>query len=146
MNTFVCKKCGYVAFNAAPEKCPACGAPKEQFREDNNAIKKPVDQANLNDLEKKHIPVIDINKQCGLAGPGCLDANIKVGSVLHVMESKHFIMYIDVYLDYNFIARYFLTPDRLNPVLGIHLKTGQGRLTVLEYCNLHGRWVAEADI
>jgi superoxide reductase len=146
MNTFVCKKCGYVAFNGAPEKCPACGAPKGQFYEDNDAIKKPADPANLNDLEKKHIPVISINKQCGLAGPGCLDVNIKVGSVLHVMESKHFIMYIDIYLEHDFIARYSMVPERLNPVLGVHLKTAQGKLTVIENCNLHGRWASEADI
>ncbi|MFA5116721.1 MAG: desulfoferrodoxin family protein, partial [Candidatus Omnitrophota bacterium] len=93
MKTFVCKRCGYVSFNAAPDNCPVCGAPKEQFQEDSSAIKKPVDPGNLNDLEKKHIPAIDIKKQCGLVGPGCVDANIKIGSVVHVMEGKHFIMY-----------------------------------------------------
>ncbi len=146
MKTYVCKKCGYVAFNDAPEHCPVCWAPKEQFSEDANAIKKPADPANLNDMEKKHIPVVTINRQCGLAGPGCVDANIKVGSVLHVMESKHFIMYIDVYLDYAFIARYHMVPEKLNPVLGIHLKVAQGNLTVLENCNVHGRWVSEVQL
>ncbi|MFA5116479.1 MAG: desulfoferrodoxin family protein, partial [Candidatus Omnitrophota bacterium] len=132
--------------NAAPDNCPVCGAPKEQFQEDSSAIKKPVDPGNLNDLEKKHIPAIDIKKQCGLVGPGCVDANIKIGSVVHVMEGKHFIMYIDVYLDYAFIARYHMVPEKLNPALGIHLKAAQGKLTVLENCNIHGRWAAEADI
>ena len=146
MNTFICKKCGYVAFNGAPDACPVCGAPKGQFDEDNSAIKKPFDPNNLSDMEKKHIPLIDIKKQCGLVGPGCVDANIKVGSVIHVMEAKHFIMYIDVYLDHNFIARYHMVPEKLNPVLGIHLKVTQGKLTVLENCNIHGRWSAEADI
>ena len=146
METFVCGKCGYIAFGQAPDACPVCGALKQAFKLDPNAIKKPTDPANPNDLEKKHIPVIEIKRQCGLVGPGCVDANIKIGQILHVMEAKHYIMYIDFYHDYNFIGRYHLSPEKLNPVLGIHLKVTSGKLTALENCNLHGRWVAEAVI
>jgi superoxide reductase len=146
MDIFVCGKCGYIAFKEAPDRCPVCGAPKQAFELDPSAIKKPVDPKNLNDLEKKHIPVIEIRKQCGLVGLGCVDANIKIGQILHVMEEKHYIMYIDLYLDYNFIARYHLSPEKLKPALGIHLKTNAGKLLVLENCNLHGRWIAETDI
>ena len=145
MNTFVCGKCGYIAFGEAPESCPVCGAKKQAFELDPTAIKKPVDPKNLSELEKKHIPVIEIRRQCSLVGPGCVDANIKVGQVLHVMEEKHFIMYVDLYLDYNFIARFHLTPA-LNPALGIHLRVTAGKLVALENCNLHGRWVSEAEI
>jgi superoxide reductase len=146
MNTFICGKCGYVAFNIAPERCPVCAAPKPAFTLDPAAIKKPLDPANLSDLEKKHIPVIEVKKRCGLVGPGCVDAHIKVGAILHVMEEKHFIMYIDVYLDYNFIARYHLSPEKINPVLGIHLKAASGELAALEHCNIHGRWIQETEI
>jgi len=145
MDTFVCAKCGYIAFKEAPEACPVCGAPKKAFGLDPAAIKKPADPQNLNDLEKKHIPVIEIKRQCGLVGPGCVDANIKIGQILHVMEEKHFIMYIDLYLDYNFIGRFHLSPA-LNPVVGIHLKAASGKLIALENCNLHGRWVQEVTI
>ncbi|PIP20425.1 MAG: hypothetical protein COX40_04940 [Candidatus Omnitrophica bacterium CG23_combo_of_CG06-09_8_20_14_all_40_11] len=145
MDTFVCKICGYAAFGQAPEACPVCGAKKEAFELDLTAIKKPADPKNLNELEKKHIPAIEIKRQCGLVGPGCVDANIKIGQIAHVMEEKHYIMYIDLYLDYNFIARYHLTPE-LNPVLGIHLKATSGKLVALENCNIHGRWIAEAEI
>ena len=146
MDTFICGKCGYLAFGQAPDVCPVCGAPKQAFELDNSAIKKPVDLNNLTELEKKHIPLIKINRQCGLAGPGCLDVHIKIGDILHVMEAKHYIMYIDVYLDRKFIARYHLTPDTLNPILGIHLKVAVGQLLALENCNLHGRWIAEAQL
>ena len=146
MNTFICGKCGYAAFNEAPTVCPVCGAAKQAFKEDSAAIKKPIDPGNLNEMEKKHIPAIDIKRQCGLAGPGCVDAHIKIGSILHVMEAKHYIMYIDLYIDYNFIARYHLTAEKLNPVLGVHLKVPSGKLIALENCNIHGRWMAEAEI
>lgn len=146
MDTLVCGKCGYIAFGQAPDSCPVCGAKKEAFELDNTAIKKPADPNNLNELEKKHIPVIKLNRQCGLVGPGCVDAHIKIGEVLHVMEAKHYIMYIDVYLDYAFLCRYHLTPERLNPVLGIHLKVSSGKLMALENCNLHGRWISEVKL
>ena len=61
-------------------------------------------------------------------------------------------MYIDVYLDpltgtgKQFIGRYHMVTEKVNPVLGIHLKTATGRLLALENCNVHGRWVAEAEI
>jgi superoxide reductase len=146
MDTFICGKCGYLAFGQAPDTCPVCGALKQAFELDNNAIKKPADPKNLSELEKKHIPAIKINRQCGLVGPGCVDVHIKIGEVLHVMEAKHYIMYIDLYLDNAFISRYHLTADKINPVLGIHLKAENGKLLALENCNIHGRWVAQADI
>jgi desulfoferrodoxin-like iron-binding protein len=123
-----------------------CGALKQAFELDPTAIKKPVDASNLTEFEKKHIPAVKINRQCGLAGPGCIDAHIKIGEVLHVSEAKHYVMYIDVYLDYAFICRYHLVPEKLNPVLGIHLKVDKGKLLALENCNIHGRWIQEAEI
>lgn len=146
MKMYVCKKCGLIVFNELPEVCPVCYAPKKEFMPDENAIKKPSDPKNLNDLEKKHIPVISVKHACGLVGPGCVDANIKVGEITHVMEQKHFVMYIDVYHDYGFIARYQIMPEKLNPVLGIHLKVDKGVLLAVENCNIHGKWSGEAAI
>lgn len=146
MDNFVCSKCGYLAFNQAPDICPVCGAKKEAFQADANAFKKPVDPKNLSELEKKHIPVIKISKQCGLVPQGCVDAHIKIGEILHPSESRHYIMYIDLYLDKGFIARYHLTPEKLNPVLGVHLKVDKGELLAVENCNLHGRWMNQAQI
>jgi superoxide reductase len=146
MNIFVCGKCGYVAFNESPDRCPVCGAPKAVFALDAQAIKQPQDPNNLNELEKKHTPTFLIERKCGLAGPGCIDAHIKVGEILHVMEERHYIIYIDLYLDYKFIARYHMEPGSLNPILGIHLKVSQGKLLALENCNLHGRWMAQTEL
>ncbi|MGE4357960.1 MAG: desulfoferrodoxin family protein [Candidatus Omnitrophota bacterium] len=146
MDIFVCAKCGYVAFDSAPEVCPVCGAKKEAFKLDNQAIKKPADPNNLSEFEKKHIPQIGIEHKCGLLGEGCVDVNIRIGEIVHPMEAKHFIMYIDIYLDKGFIARYHLSPEKLNPAVGVHLKVNSGRLSVIENCNLHGRWINEKDI
>ena len=146
MDIFVCGKCGYIAFGFAPDFCPVCFAKKEAFNLDNNAIKKPIDPKNLSELERKHIPKIEIIRNCGLIESNCLDVNIRIGEILHPMETKHFIMYMDIYLDNNFIARYHLSPEKLNPALGIHLKINSGKLLVLENCNLHGRWINEVEL
>ncbi|MBU1998783.1 MAG: desulfoferrodoxin family protein [Candidatus Omnitrophota bacterium] len=145
MDTYICKVCGYVSFGSAPEKCPVCGAPKQAFNLTADAIHKPADPSNLAEGDRKHIPVIEIRKQCGIVGSGCIDAIVKIGSIIHVMESKHYIMYIDAYLDNNFIARYHMTPS-VNPILSLHLKASAGKLLVLENCNIHGRWMSEAVI
>ncbi|MBU2567261.1 MAG: hypothetical protein KJ967_00610 [Elusimicrobia bacterium] len=146
MDTYVCGRCGFVAFGQAPDICPVCGAPKSAFSLDNSAVKKPSDPENLSELEKKHIPVVNLVKKCGLVGPGCVDANIRIGEILHPSEAKHFITYIDVYLDRKFIARVHLTPENLNPAAGIHLRASSGKLLAMENCNLHGRWMTEVTI
>ena len=66
MKIFECKVCGHIEFNEAPEKCLVCGAKKEAFIEKPDAIKQPADPDNLSEGDKKHIPVIVINKECGL--------------------------------------------------------------------------------
>ncbi len=147
MEGYVCGICGFVSINGqAPEKCPVCGAPKSEFDKKPDAVKTPLDSNNLNDSEKKHVPVVMITKKCGLIPDGCVDANIKIGEVVHAMTPEHFIGYIDVYIDKEFVSRTHLTPDKLNPAVGLHLKVNSGKIAVVEWCNIHGNWFAEKEI
>lgn len=147
MELYVCKVCGHVEFNAAPEKCPVCGANKEAFNADPNAIKKPADPKNLTDGDKKHIPAFTVVKHCGLIPDTCLDVHVKTGALLHVMEEKHWIQWIDAYINRKFVARFEMAPNGPNPCVGIHLKnTSSGVLTAIESCNVHGKWMAETEI
>lgn len=45
-----------------------------------------------------------------------------------------------------FISRVKLTPTKLNPAAGLHLKAENGRLAVVDHCNLHGAWIKEEDL
>jgi len=147
MKTFVCKVCGHVAFNNAPDKCPVCMAPKTEFVEDAAAIKKPANPAALSDGDKKHIPKIVIARECGLIpGGGCLDIHVKVGEIEHVMEEKHYIRFIDYYVDYKFVARIEFAPTGCHPAGALHLKAVKGKLTAIENCNVHGNWLGEATL
>ena len=144
MKGYVSKVCGYISINgSAPEKCPVCGAPKVSFVEKLDAIKRPEDEMTL---KEKHTPVITVIKKCGLIPDGCTDVHAKVGSVTHPMQSDHYIMHIDFYLDNEFISRIILTPEKLNPAGALHMKANSGKLSVIELCNKHGAWIAEETL
>lgn len=145
MKTYLCKVCGYVAFGEAPEKCPVCGVPRQNFEEKPDLIKKPGTTAQ-GEPEKKHIPTITVVKKCGLIPQGCIDVHVKVGEIEHPMLKEHFIMFIDYYLDKKFLARVQLTPEGLHPAAALHLKAERGMLTAVERCNVHGYWMAEVSL
>ena len=147
MKGFVCSVCGYVSINgSAPEKCPVCHAPKKAFQEKEDAIKTPKDANNMTEDEKKHVPVVTIVKKCGLIPEGCQDVHVKMGEIPHPMQAEHYIMYIDFYVDNEFLSRILLTPEKLNPAGALHLKVKSGKLSVVEFCNLHGAWIKEVSL
>ena len=86
--------------------------------------------ANTVDAAKeKHVPVVEQTEK------GLL---IKVGSVAHPMEEKHYIEWIEVVADGN-AERVFLKPGD-KPEASFCCKPKQ--VTVRAYCNLHGLWQA----
>jgi desulfoferrodoxin-like iron-binding protein len=145
MKVFQCKGCGHIEFDQAPEKCLVCRAPKSSFVEDAGALKSPADPANLTDGDKKHIPQIVVVKNCGLLS-GCTDVHVKVGAIPHVMQTQHYITYIDAYLNRKFISRTWLSPEICNAAVGLHLNASSGKFTAVEGCNVHGNWMAETDL
>jgi superoxide reductase len=148
MKGFVCSVCGYISIDgAAPEKCPVCGVTREKFQEKADAIVEPSKQTEKLEANKKHIPQITVNKQCKLIPGACaVDVNMKVGEITHPMLPEHFIMYIDCYIDKKFISRIQLTPENMNPAVGLHLKISNGRFSAVEKCNIHGAWISEVDL
>ncbi len=144
---FVCKVCGFISINgSSPERCPVCRAPKTSFEEKEDAINTAKDVNNLAETEKKHIPVIEVVKKCGLIPEGCQDVHVKIGRIQHPMQTEHYIVHIDFYIDNEFISRVILTPDKLNPAAALHLKAKAGKLAAVELCNLHGAWIKEASL
>jgi len=147
MKVLECKTCGHIEFDEAPEVCLVCRAGKEAFVESFEAIKQPADPANLSEGDRKHIPQIVIVKECGLIPGGCCtDVHVRVGEIEHVMEEKHLIRHIDYYLDKKFISRVWLSAGACHPAAALHLNATSGTVTAIENCNVHGNWMAEAEI
>lgn len=147
LKTFVCQVCGHFAFDEAPVDCPVCGMAIENFENDPDSLRSPVDPDNLTEFEKKHIPVITIDNECDAVSEGtCMDVHVKVGEIRHVMESEHFIDFIDVYIDKKYISRVVFTAKKMYPSVHLCLNTNSGLLSVIAHCTVHGSWRSKAKL
>lgn len=79
---------------------------------------------------EKHVPVIE--KIADIV-------KVKVGSIPHPMEEKHFIQWVEL-LDGEIVYRQFLKPGQ-SPEASFCIKA-IGKVSAREYCNLHGLWKA----
>ena len=78
---------------------------------------------------EKHIPVVSFDKNT---------INIQVWEILHPMEEKHYIMWIEIWTDKLFIRKKLKPFDE--PKMSVCLCENIEELTVKAYCNLHWMW------
>jgi len=79
---------------------------------------------------EKHVPVIEKT---------ATGYKVSVGAVLHPMETKHWIQWIELVADGVSYTK-FLNPGD-TPVAEFCIQAS--KVTAREYCNLHGHWKAE---
>lgn len=148
MGIFICQVCGHIEYDRAPGNCPVCHAPKEKFKQNDNIFKESREKSP--EAEIKHIPAIKLNKVCGLIQEeGCTDILVKIGEKLHPMEEKHYIMFLDCYLDKKWVERIMFTPNGVNPAGCIHLKPSAESskiFTAVINCNIHGYWYKDIEL
>jgi len=80
--------------------------------------------------KEKHVPVIEAQNGGYL---------VRVGSVEHPMEEKHYIMWITLVADGKEYTQYLKPGDKPESFFAIQATS----VTAKEYCNLHGLWKAE---
>ena len=78
---------------------------------------------------EKHIPVIE---------PTSGGVKVKVGSVAHPMEEKHYIEWIEVIADGKAYRQFLKPGDAPEAVFAV----AGSQITARAYCNLHGLWKA----
>jgi superoxide reductase len=116
-------------------KCDICGnivevlhGGKGQLVCCNEPMKAMVE--NTTDAAKeKHVPVVESVPE---------GTKVKVGSVAHPMEEKHFIEWIELIAD-GVVYRRFLAPG-MAPEAVFPIKADKA--VAREFCNLHGLWKA----
>ena len=120
LQIYKCEKCGNIVevLYGGKGELVCCGEPMKLFTENT------VDAA-----REKHVPVIE-KIEGGF--------KVKVGSVTHPMEEKHYIQWIQVIADGKTYRR-FLNPGDA-PEAEFMIDAAQ--VNVREYCNLHGLWKA----
>ena len=117
LEIYKCEVCGNIVemVHGGAGELVCCGQPMKLFTENT------VDAA-----REKHVPVKE-SVDGGL--------KVKVGSVPHPMEEKHYIEWIEI-VSGGKAYRQFLepgqAPEAVFPV--------EGDFTAREYCNLHGLW------
>ncbi len=114
-------------------KCEVCGNIVEVLHEGVgelvccNQPMKLMQENTVDAAKEKHVPVIEKTPD---------GIKITVGSVLHPMEEKHYIEWIELIADGQ-AYREFLKPGGKPEAM---FKIDAQNITVREYCNIHGLW------
>jgi superoxide reductase len=101
----------------------------------------PKDPANLTELEKKHIPTIEIPDRIVAGKPFSVKAT--VGEIQHPTTEDHHIGWIEFFANGHYLARVDLLPAGTRPEASITCvfdDPGENSIWVQAYCTLHGLW------
>ena len=120
MGIYKCEVCGNIVevLHDGGGELVCCNEPMKRFEENT------VDAA-----KEKHVPVIEKTAN---------GYKVKVGSVPHPMEEKHYIEWIELIANGK-AYRQFLSPGDV-PEAEFCIDAAQ--VTAREYCNIHGLWKA----
>jgi superoxide reductase len=120
LQVYKCEVCGNIVevLHTGAGELVCCGAPMKNYVENTVGAAK-----------EKHVPVVEI-----IAG----GFKVKVGSVAHPMEEKHYIEWIELIADGK-AYRQFLQPGQA-PEATFEIQAE--KVVAREYCNLHGMWKA----
>ena len=120
LQVYKCDICGNIieVLHGGAGELVCCGQPMKLIKENT------VDAA-----KEKHVPVVEKTSD---------GFKVKVGSVAHPMEEKHYIEWIELIADgkvYRQQLQPGQAPEATFPVIA-------KQVTAREYCNLHGLWKA----
>lgn len=139
---FVCSVCGHVEFGIAPDQCPVCHSPKEKFGRDDALFTDAL--AKSPELAVGHVPEVMVDKSSKLiVEQPSKSVMVRVGKKVHPMLEAHHIQWIDCYVDDHYVSRMSMIPGS-NPAAGFYPGLSGSKVRVVEHCNLHGHWQAEA--
>jgi len=121
LEIYKCELCGNIVemLHDGKGEMVCCGKPMKLFAENT------VDAA-----REKHVPVIEKTPS---------GVKVKIGSVAHPMEEKHYIEWIEVISDGK-AYRQFLKPGDAPEA---EFCIAGNKIVAREFCNLHGLWKAE---
>ena len=110
-------------------------------------VNEPNDPANLSDLEKKHLPVIEAPDS--VKSGECFEVTVEVGKLKeHPNEHDHFIQFMDLYADETFLGRADFASTKSCPKVTfcVSLHCPAAELRAYEHCNMHGTWASRKTI
>ena len=121
LQIYKCELCGNIVevLHGGKGQLVCCGQPMKLMEENT------VDAA-----QEKHVPVIEKTAD---------GVKVKVGSVAHPMEEKHYIEWIELIADGRAYHQFLSPGDAPEAVFDVKADSVAAR----EFCNLHGLWKGE---
>ena len=121
LQVYKCMVCGNIVevLHGGAGELVCCGKPMK------NLVAKTADEG-----KEKHVPVIE-KTDTGI--------KVKVGSVLHPMEEKHYIEWIEILADGKAYRQFLAPGEAPEAVFNVEANS----VTAREYCNVHGLWKGE---
>jgi len=119
LQIYKCEVCGNIVemLHEGAGELVCCNQPMKLF------VENTVDAA-----REKHVPVKEVVGQ---------NLKVKVGSVPHPMEEKHYIEWVEIVADGKAYRQFLKPGDVPEAVFPV-----SGEVVAREYCNLHGLWKA----
>jgi superoxide reductase len=115
---YKCNICGNIVevLHAGVGQLVCCGQPMELLTEKTKDV----------GLEK-HVPVLEKTEK---------GIKVKVGSIPHPMEPKHYIEWVEILADGRVYRKFFKPGDKPEA----EFKITAAKIEAREYCNIHGLW------
>jgi superoxide reductase len=115
---YKCEVCGNIVeiLHTGMGKLICCGQPM------NLKIEKTQDLGN-----EKHVPIIEKNEN---------GVKVKVGTIEHPMEEKHYIEWIEIQINKKEFKKFLNSGDK--PEMQLCAQVGE--IKARAYCNIHGLW------
>lgn len=119
LQDYKCEICGNIVevLHSSKGQLVCCNQPMKLMEEKTEDVGK-----------EKHVPVIEKTKT---------GIKVRVGSIPHPMEEKHYIEWIEIITDCGSLRRFLKPGDK--PEAEFEMKDGKAKIR--EYCNIHGLWV-----
>ena len=120
LEIYKCEVCGNIVemLHEGKGELVCCGQPMKRFEENTTDA-----------AREKHVPVVE--KIDG-------SFKVKIGSIPHPMEEKHYIEWIEVIADGKAYRQFLKPGDAPEATFKIEAQ----KITAREYCNVHGLWKA----
>jgi superoxide reductase len=117
---YKCSVCGNIVevIHAGVGQLVCCGKPME-------LLKEKISDVGL----EKHVPVIEKT---------ATGVKIKVGSIPHPMEDKHYIEWVEIISEGRACRKFLKSGDK--PEAEFETSSSIENIQVREYCNVHGLW------
>ena len=124
LEVYKCERCGNIVemLHGGVGELVCCGAPMKLYEE------------NTSDAAiEKHVPVVE-KTAAGF--------KVTVGSVAHPMVDDHFIEWIELIADGKLCREYLKPGDAPEAIFSVEAD----KVTVREYCSVHGLWKKENQL